>query len=311
MTKKEWENMTEEEATEIVINSILERELIRPEVTIERAEIILDLDKRLEFVAAKSERLREVKSGEILNKIKSSSIKNLTTGEVTYFKNHTFKDMVKPFQFAGIFEAMNLDTENFISACQERLYYEDETTHVITDNYVERLKLEKYLNGIYSQSDQIPELMNIGGKIDFLICAKYRKEWVNVSKYNPEFDKGQPIDAVAEIQKRIDELKQGAPQTTMLKPENYNISFRLKKVEFVELVKALIKNGNIIGEDKKIFMFLVKAFGLDESFTNDYCKVIGDISERKRENKADFLVRLVDSFNVHLHELDEKKKSNA
>ena len=53
MTKKEWENMTEEEASELFIRLQMNHKLIRPEVTIERAEIILDLEKRIEFVAEK------------------------------------------------------------------------------------------------------------------------------------------------------------------------------------------------------------------------------------------------------------------
>jgi hypothetical protein len=274
MTKKEWENMTEEEASELYISHQMNRELLRPEIIIERAEIIIDPEKRIEFVAAKSERLREIKSGESLNKIlKITNAIKVThhkegeaTREETSNKIYNSKDLVLPFQFAGIFEASALDTENFISACKERLFYEDETTHVITDNYVERLTLEQYLNELYSQADQIPELMNIGGKIDFLICAKYRKEWLNASKYNPEFDKRQPFDAAVEIQKRIDELKAGyqKPQRQIDKikwcvPNKaalIDIFFQMQNAGIIESTKTNINhfiNQNFVDSEGKEF----------------------------------------------------------
>jgi hypothetical protein len=199
---------------------------------------------------------------------------------------------------------INYAKENNLPAPKERI---NNIENDQINNIKKRVEIEKYLNNIFIDAEKQGTIKD---KIQYLINYKYIL-WPKSLGYNKEIDPD-PIEYETEIQKRIDELKQGAPQTTNeLKPENFNISFRLKKVEFVELVKALIKNGNIIGEDKKIFMYLVKAFGLDESYTNDYCKVIGDISERRRKNKADFLVRLVDSFNTHLFDLDEKKKSNA
>lgn len=85
---------------------------------------------------------------------------------------------------------------------------------------------------------------------------------------------------------------------------NKKIKFHGNNVEFVELVKALIENGNLKGTQKEIFKTLSEFFEIEVKHPD---KTISDIKKRNNGSETLFLDRLKESMITHITKTAEKK----
>lgn len=296
MTAQEYEKLTEEEAKKIFIKSWFETKqpLLKPPIILERAETITDPLQKLEWIEAQTTKFKAIKSGEYFEQFSG--------------QNPTYKKLLyRPFG-SVVLEQFTKQFTDLNNAINDYEYRTNPENTIQLDNAKERTKLEIYLIDLFNKAEQKQNRMEIGGRMDFLICAKHLKQWNKVCKYNPGHDKN-PLNPELEIKKRIDELKQPQPLT----PDTLKPPFRceITAMEFTEIIKALIESKRIVEyqSETETIKYLAACLGLPKDIEKNHSGRLQRIKERNGKifegNKAYFISMLTDSLNTWIKNKDK------
>lgn len=109
------------------------------------------------------------------------------------------------------------------------------------------------------------------------------------------------------INSKIKELSPPIKQEgNTIQNNSASVKFHGTQTQFVELVKALITNGNIKGVQKDIFQILSQVFDIQ---LNNHEKTISDIANRNNGSETLFLNELQKSLTSHIQLKSENKKN--
>lgn len=184
------------------------------------------------------------------------------------------------------------------------------------DENKKSLLIKEYIEGFrkgYFEFEYVSDFQIVstvlGETFPFVVNSMYSTETKiengnrneEIKTYNIAFENGKKYKALETVldnplkfdtlfSSALSNFKENKSETKLSVPE---IKFNISQTELMELIKALIENGNVIGLQKNIVIEFSKFFNLEIKNPD---KIIQDIKNRNNNSETLFLDKLKTSF---------------